>query len=276
MRLATIRDGERTQAVRIDGDHAVEIGAADVGEVLQRPDWQVWAAAQDGDHWTVDALDYAAVVPNPDKIVCVGLNYRSHILEMGRELPTYPTVFAKFRQTLTAPNDKILLPVVSDEVDWDAELAVVIGAQARHVSVDDEAAHIAGYSVLNDISVRDYQNRTLQWFQGKTFEGTTPVSPCLVTCDEVDGRSGTISCAVDDQTMQESDISDLLFGPNALVSYVSAIVTLEPGDIIATGTPAGVGMAREPKVSLRDGQTVVTRIAGLGEQRNVCRKEQIA
>lgn len=274
VKLATIRDGHRTLAVRIDGDEAVELGAGDVGEVLRRDDWRTWAAAQDGARRPVDGLDYAPLVTNPDKVVCVGLNYRNHILEMGRELPEHPTLFAKFRSALVGANDDILLPAVSEQVDWEAELAVVIGRRARHVPVEEAAAHIAGYSVLNDVSVRDFQNRTLQWLQGKTFEGTTPVGPWLVTLDEAPA-TGEITCEVGGEVMQRSDTADLLFDPPTLVSYISSITTLEPGDIIATGTPGGVGMARNPQRWLADGETVVTRIAGVGELRNVCRKERL-
>ena len=220
-------------------------------------------------------LDYAPVVPKPDKIICVGLNYRAHILEMGRELPEHPTLFAKFRRTLIGANDDIVLPAVSEQVDWEAELAVIVGAPARHVSVEQAAGCIAGYSVLNDVSVRDYQNRTLQWLQGKTFEATTPVGPWLVTADEAGGPSREITCEVDGEQMQKADTADLVFDPATLVSYISTIITLEPGDIIATGTPGGVGLARTPPRFLTDGSTVVTRIAGVGELRNRCRKERV-
>lgn len=275
MKLATIRDGDRTLAVRKEGDEVVELAAADVGEVLRREGWQSWAAEADGARRPVADLDFAPVVPNPDKIVCAGLNYRSHILEMGRELPEHPTLFAKYRGALIGANDEITLPAVSDQVDWEAELAVVIGARARHVSIDDAPRAIAGYAVLNDISVRDYQNRTLQWLQGKTFEGTTPVGPWLVTADESPGPDREISCEVDGELMQRSDTAELVFPPAALVAYLSSIVTLEPGDIIATGTTGGVGVARTPPRFLADGETVVTRIAGVGELRNVCRKERL-
>jgi acylpyruvate hydrolase len=275
VKLATIRDGDRTLAVRREGDEVVELAAADVGEVLRREGWQSWAAEADGARRPVADLDFAPVVPNPDKIVCAGLNYRSHILEMGRELPEHPTLFAKYRGALIGANDEITLPAVSDQVDWEAELAVVIGARARHVSIDDAPRAIAGYAVLNDISVRDYQNRTLQWLQGKTFEGTTPVGPWLVTADESPGPDREISCEVDGELMQRSDTAELVFPPAALVAYLSSIVTLEPGDIIATGTTGGVGVARTPPRFLADGETVVTRIAGVGELRNVCRKERL-
>jgi acylpyruvate hydrolase len=153
---------------------------------------------------------------------------------------------------------------------------VVVGARARHVSVEDAAGAIAGYTVLNDVSVRDYQNRTLQWLQGKTFEGTTPVGPWLVTADESPGPHRAISCEVDGELMQESDTAELVFPPAVLVAYISTILTLEPGDLIATGTTGGVGAARTPPRFLAEGEAVVTRIAGVGELRNVCRKERLA
>jgi len=275
MKLATIRDGGRTVAVRIDGDEAVALEAADVGGVLRRDDWRSWASSSGGSSRSVETLDYAPLVVRPDKIVCVGLNYRNHILEFGRELPDHPTLFAKFTSSLIGAGDEIVLPAVSDMVDWEAELAVVIGARARHVTESEATDAIAGYSVLNDVSVRDFQNRTLQWLQGKTFEHSTPVGPWLVTRDESPGPDREITCEVEGELMQKADTADLVFGPAALVSYISAILTLEPGDIIATGTPGGVGAARNPQRFLHDGETVVTRIAGIGELRNVCRKERL-
>jgi acylpyruvate hydrolase len=275
VKLATIRDGERTLAVRIDGDEAVELAAADVGEVLRRDGWRVWAAAADGPRRPVGGLDYAPVVPAPDKIVCVGLNYRSHIQETQRELPEHPTLFAKYRGALVGATDDIVLPAVSERVDWEAELAVVVGARARHVPPEQADEVIAGYAVLNDVSVRDYQRRTLQWLQGKTFESSTPFGPWLVTADESPGPAREITCEVDGELMQKADTADLLFGPAALVAYVSAIITLEPGDVISTGTPGGVGAARTPPRFLADGETVVTRVAGLGECRNRCRNERL-
>jgi acylpyruvate hydrolase len=275
VKLATIRDGVGTRAVRIDGDAAVVLDATDVGEVIRREGWAAWAAAATGPSRDVDGLEYAPLVVRPDKIVCVGLNYGSHIREMGRDLPEHPTLFAKYRSSLIGAHDDIVLPAVSDKVDWEAELAVVIGAPARHVSEADAVHAIAGYSVLNDVSVRDYQNRTLQWLQGKTFEHSTPLGPWLVTADESPGPAREITCEVDGELMQKADTSDLVFGPAALVSYISAILTLEPGDVIATGTPGGVGAARQPQRFLRDGEIVVTRIAGVGELRNACRQEHL-
>lgn len=274
MKLATVRVDGRTVAVRVDDDEAVELGVPDVGSLLRTPSWRL-VAGGDGHRHPVDALDYAPLVPSPDKVICVGLNYRNHILEMGRELPEHPTLFAKFRSSLIGANDEILLPAVSDQVDWEAELAVVIGERARHISEADAPGVIAGYAILNDVSVRDYQNRTLQWLQGKTFEHSTPLGPWLVTSDESSGPSRSISCEIDGEVMQQADTADLVFSPSTLVCYISRIVTLEPGDVISTGTPGGVGHARTPQRYLADGTTVVTRIEGLGECRNLCRKERL-
>jgi acylpyruvate hydrolase len=273
VRLATIRTGAGTAAVRITEGGAVETGARDVGELLRDPSWRAAAERASGATHDVDALDYATLVTNPEKIVCVGLNYRSHILEMGRELPEHPTLFAKYTSSLVGARDDIVLPRVSGQVDWECELAVIIGASVRHVSVDDAPNAIAGYSVLNDVSVRDYQNRTLQWLQGKTFESSTPLGPVLVTLDELPSDGLELTCDVDGEQMQEGITTDLVFSPAELVSYMSDIFTLEPGDVIATGTPSGVGHARTPPRYLQDGSVVVARIEGIGECRNLCRAE---
>jgi acylpyruvate hydrolase len=278
VRIATVRTTEGTAAVRIDPDAAVEVGAPDVGELLERERWAQTAAAADGARHALEALDYAPLVVRPEKIICVGLNYRHHILEMGRELPDYPTLFAKYTSALIGARDDIVIPAVSSQVDWEAELTIVIGASARHVSPEDAPGAIAGYTVLNDVSVRDYQNRTLQWLQGKTFESSTPVGPELVTRDDeaLRGDGFDIECEVDGELVQKANTADLVFGPAALVSYISDITTLRPGDIIATGTPGGVGHARKPPRYLEDGNVVVTRIEGVGELRNVCRPEHLA
>jgi acylpyruvate hydrolase len=271
VRLATIREGDSTAAVRVDGDRATAIGGVtDVGALLADPGWRARAESAGGATYDVAALDFAPLVPRPDKIVCVGLNYRSHILETGRAVPEYPTLFAKFRSSLIGAHDEIELRPAVQSLDWEAELAIVIGTSVRDADEAGAKAAIAGFAVLNDVTARDWQNRTLQWLQGKTFEHSTPVGPCLVTTDAFDGTTGAITCVVNGETMQESDVGDLVFGPTALVSYISTIVTLLPGDIIATGTPAGIGAARTPPRFLKAGDEVVTRIAGVGELRNTC------
>ena len=211
------------------------------------------------------------------KILCVGLNYREHILEMGRELPELPMLFAKFPAALVGAYDDVVLASVSSAMDWEAELAVIVGRAARHVGGDGAQAAVAGYSILNDITARDWQYRTPQWLQGKTFEASTPLGPFLVTPDDaaLAGRPGLgLACEVDGQQKQAASTGDLVFGPAALVSYISSILTPLPGDVIATGTPGGVGHARNPGEYVAEGSVLVTRIEGLGECRNACRAEK--
>ena len=273
MRLATIRTEYGTTAARLDGDVLVPLEAADVGELL---------AAGGGGRPREGAApvpaagaDFAPVVPRPGKIICVGLNYRAHILETGRELPEYPTLFAKFADTLTGARDDLVLPSVSEKVDWEVELGVIIGRPVYRASVDEAEAGIAGYTVVNDVSMRDWQRRTLQWLQGKMFERSTPAGPYLVTADEVGTAPDLeVRCEVDDVVMQQSRTSDLLFGAAEIVAYASQAVTLRPGDLIATGTPGGVGNARKPPVYLRPGNVLRTWIEGLGECVNRCVAEK--
>jgi acylpyruvate hydrolase len=271
MKLATIRVPGGTAAVRVEADAAVELGAVDVGAVLERPDWRTWAAAAEGPEHPLGSLDYAPLVPRPPKIICVGLNYRTHILESGRELPEHPVLFPKYALALIGARDDIRLPVrESSSVDWEAELALVIGRRGRRVPAADALAYIGGYAILNDVSVRDWQRHTHQWMPGKSFEATTPLGPWLVTTDEPQEGPRMMRCEVDGELMQEADTADLVFGPAELVAYISRIISLEPGDVIATGTPGGVGAARKPPRFLSKGQTVVTAIDGLGECRNRC------
>ncbi|MFY0408723.1 fumarylacetoacetate hydrolase family protein [Solicola sp. PLA-1-18] len=267
MRLVTLRTADGHRAGRLDGDVVTEIDATDVGALLARDDWRAVAEAATGREHAYADVDLAPVVPAPGKIICVGLNYRTHILEMGRDLPEYPTLFAKFTDTLTGPYDDVVLPPEDDTVDWEAELTVVVGQACRRVDEAGAAAAIAGYTVANDVSMRTWQNRTKEWLQGKAWEASTPIGPALVTTDEWE-PGPAIWTAVDGERTQESVTSDLVHGPLALVSYVSTLVTLRPGDLILTGTPGGVGHARKPPRYLADGQTMETGVDGLGELRN--------
>jgi acylpyruvate hydrolase len=278
VRLATIRTAAGHRAVRIDPGpegtgQAVETGDADVRALLERPDWAAHAAAAAGPVHAVDGLDYAPLVPAPEKILCVGQNYRDHIAEMGNEPPAFPTVFAKFAPSLVGAHDDVVLPAVSDKVDYEAELAVVIGTPVRHATAEQAEAAIAGYTVLNDVSARDWQFRTSQFLQGKTFERSTPLGPCLVTPDELPEGGWRIGTVIDGETRQDSTTAELVFGVVDLVRYLSTILTLNPGDVIATGTPGGVGHGRKPPRYLTDGAVMVTSIEGVGECRNVCRAE---
>jgi acylpyruvate hydrolase len=267
MRLATIRTASGTSTVRIEGDVAIECGIADLGALLASGDWRAEAGAADGPRHRLTDLSYAPVVPRPGKIICVGLNYRSHITEMGRDLPEYPTLFAKYPEALIGAFDTLTLPSESDQVDWEVELAVIVGRRVRHADAAAAAQAIAGYSIINDVTLRDWQYRTTEWLQGKTFEATTPFGPHLVTPDEI-APDAKISCLIDGEVMQDSTIADLLFGPADLVAYISTILTLQPGDVIATGTMGGVGHARNPPRYLQNGQTLAARIEGIGETVN--------
>lgn len=277
MRLVTMRMDGSTVAGRLEGDQVVQLEAPDVGALLASGDgWQALASADGPRHTSAD-VDLAPVVPHPSQIFCLGLNYADHIAEMGHEQPRFPTLFAKFPSALTGPRDPLVLPSVSSQVDWEVELAIVVGRRARRVDERDALDAIAGYSVLNDVSMRDWQGRTTQFLQGKTFEGCTPVGPALVTADELPGASASalgVRCEVDGVVMQESSTSNLIFGAAACISYISQFTTLQPGDLIATGTPGGVGAGRRPQVFLRPGQTLRTVIEGVGELVNACVEEQ--
>lgn len=271
MRLATLRTSNGTAAARQDdGKYTVIPGYSDVGELLADPEWKTIAAAATGAPQfdaTAEDADLASVVPKPGKIICVGLNYRKHIQEMGRDLPEYPTLFSKYAETLIGPNDDIELPAQDDAIDWEGELAVIIGKSGRHIAEDEAAGHIAGYSICNDVSMRTWQFRTKEWLQGKNWENSTPLGPVLVTTDEWT-PGGIISTRVDNELMQEASTGDLVHGPEFLVSYISTMITLNPGDVIITGTPGGVGHARQPQRYLSHGQILETSIEGIGTLRN--------
>jgi len=273
MRLATIRLDGATRAVRLEGDQLIDLGYDDLGQVLAQSSWQQLAAKTPAGARTypVAGVDFAPVVPNPSKVLCVGLNYRSHIEEMGRDLPEYPVLFAKFADTLAGANDDIVIPAETDEFDWECELAVVIGTDVRRATEEQAAAAIAGFSALNDYTCRDWQYRTREWLQGKMWEATTPVGPYLVTPDEIPGGVHPHLAArltVDSVMKQEADTSDLLFDPVHLVQYISTIITLRAGDIIATGTNGGVGHARNPKEFLYGGETVQITMEQIGTVTN--------
>lgn len=271
MRLTTVRTAAGTSAGRVEGDSVVLLPFADVNDLLDRPDWAEQASAA-GDAIALDHTALAPVVPRPPKIICLGLNYMRHIREMGREPPAHPTIFAKYTSALIGPRDEICMPAVSERMDWEVELGVVVGAPARNVAAVDALRHVAGYTVVNDISARDWQNRTTQFLQGKTFERTTPVGPFLVTADELPpGAAGLeVRCEVDGTVMQRDTTDELIFGVADTIAYLSQIFTLQPGDLIAMGTPDGVGAGRTPPVWLQPGQTVRTSIDAIGELINVC------
>jgi acylpyruvate hydrolase len=274
MRLATLATDEGPCAAVIGGDReAVLVGGyADVGELLRAGGLDAArAASRDGVAIRLDAERLLRPVLQPGAIVCVGLNYRSHILEMGRELPTDPTLFAKLPRALTDPYADVELPAASEQVDYEGELAVVIGTGGRNVAREDAWAHVAGLTILNDVTARDFQRRTLQWFAGKTFQASTPMGPWVVTPDELGQLADReLRVTVNGEERQRSVLGDLVFDVPALVADLSTIVELCPGDVIATGTPGGVG-APEGKF-LQPGDVVAVQIDGLGEIRNTFRR----
>lgn len=272
MRVATVRRNGTTTAVRVDDTCAVVLPYKSVHELLAvGADWQRIAQGCDGEKLDRASLDFAPLIPCPEKTICVGLNYRAHAIEAGQKIPEFPVLFAKYSRSLIGANDPIVIPATSNKVDWEVELGIVIGSEVRDIGVGEAMAAIAGYTIFNDISMRDWQFRTTQYLQGKTFEASTPVGPYLVTPDELgDPENLDLNCDVDGATMQSSNTRDLIFKVAAIVSYISSIITLAPGDLIATGTPSGVGVARKPPIFLKVGSQIRCAVVGLGEQRNLC------
>ncbi len=213
----------------------------------------------------LDRVTLMPPIPDPDKIVCIGLNYRSHAEEFDLELPKAPTIFAKYRNALIADGQTVALPGSSEKVDYEAEIAFVIGRRARDVEADAALEHVAGYTLLNDLSARDLQFLTPQWMPGKVFDGSAPCGPFLVTPDEAGPHDSIgISMILNGKEMQNSHSGDLIFSVPELVSRLSKWMTLEPGDIVSTGTPSGVGSARKPRVWLADGDSLEVASPQLG------------
>ena len=204
------------------------------------------------------------VVPDPAKVFCVGLNYRSHVDETARDLPTYPVLFPKWASALLGADDPLDLPPESGQVDWEGELAVVIGRPGRRIAEEHALDHVAGYTVANDVTMRDYQYRTHQWLQGKAWDRSTPVGPVLATPDEVDLAGAGIRTTLNGELVQSSDLGKLIFPVPTLIATISTFVALRPGDLILTGTPSGVGYRRSPQRFLAPGDTVVVEIDGIG------------
>lgn len=271
MRLATLRTGSGTRAAVLDEERTWLLPHLTVGEALAAGVHRGQSAEDREPGPPRDEADYAQLLPYASKIVCVGHNYEQHILEMGHGLPEHPTLFSKFASAFVGAYDDVCLDSAAQGWDWEAELAVVIGSPVRHADETQAREAIAGFTVANDVSARDWQRRTGQWLAGKSWDATTPLGPVLVTPDEVAGAADLlVTCSVDGVEKQRASTSDLLFGPEELVAYVSTFTRLEPGDVLLTGTPAGVGAARTPPEQLRPGQLLETTIEGVGTCRNAC------
>lgn len=270
MRLATLRTESGTRAARIVDKHRAVLidDFSDIGALLQQPNWRD-IAAENGPGIDFAPTDLAPVIPRPGKIICVGLNYAKHIEEMGHDKPDVPTLFIKFPEALIGPYDDAEVPSFNAEtLDFEGELAVVIGKTARHVREAEAAGYIAGYSVINDYTQRHFQKRTQQWHQGKSLEKTAGFGPWLDT----EWQPGpAITTTLNGERMQHAPTDDLVFTPAKLVEFISHLYPLEPGDVIATGTPDGVGHARDPQRYLADGDVVRVEIEGLGAIENTTR-----
>lgn len=209
------------------------------------------------------------VIPNPGKLICVGLNYKSHVAETKRADSEHPSLFLRFNDSLAAHGDEVQRPAFSDRLDWEGELAFVIGQGGRHIPKENAFEHIAGYACFNDVSVRDWQKHTHQFTPGKNFPGTGPFGPYMATPDEVpDVTKLQLETRVNGQVMQHASVGDLIFDIPTIVAYISRFTPLSPGDVIATGTPGGVGDRREPPLYMKEGDVVEVEITGLGILRN--------
>ena len=262
LRLVTYSDGSVHSGVVVGSD-VVKAGEGGVGDLLRSG--SLPTAPPSGDAVPVDSVQLLPPVADPGKIVCLGLNYRSHAEEAGLEAPVVPTFFAKWANALAAPGADVPLPSWSSKVDYEAEVAFVIGRRCRDVPEADALSVVAGYTLLNDLSARDYQFKTPQWGPGKVFDGSAPCGPFLVTPDEAGPPDAIeVSLTLNGEVMQSASTADLIHPIPSVVAYLSQLMTLEPGDIVSTGTPAGVGSVRVPRVWLKPGDEVVVLSPQLG------------
>jgi 2-keto-4-pentenoate hydratase/2-oxohepta-3-ene-1,7-dioic acid hydratase in catechol pathway len=263
MRLVSFERGGAVYAGVLGSSGVVEAGEGGVSEVLRRGGLP--AEPPVGDPIPLDSVRLLPPVITPSKIICLGLNYRSHAEEAGLEAPSVPTFFAKWPNALAAAGADVPLPAYSQKVDYEAEVAFVIGRRCRDVPEADALDVVAGYTLLNDLSARDYQFKTPQWGPGKVFDGSAPCGPALVTPDEAGPPDAIeISLTLNGEQMQSASTADLIHSIPAVVAYLSQLMTLEPGDLISTGTPAGVGSVRQPRVWLKPGDEVVVESPQLG------------
>ena len=275
MRLASIlRDGEIVAAL-LDGDRLLplaEKGApASVKTIIARPDADQWVAAQKAAAKLADWLPLAGAmlappVPNPGKFICLGLNYRDHATEGGHPIPDYPALFMRTATSITGHGQPLVRPQASDRFDYEAELMVIIGKTCRHANLDNALDAVFGYGVFNDGSLRDYQRKSTQWTAGKNFDASGAFGPAIVSKDELPaGAHGLrIACRVNGETLQDGNTADMIFPVAQAITMLSEFMTLEPGDLIAMGTPAGVGFARKPPVWLKAGDCCEIEIEGIG------------
>ena len=278
MKLVTYGESGRERIGAVAGDEIVDLRSADdalpgtVLGVLEADALESVSRAVDsgtGARTPLDGARLASPIPRPPKIVCVGLNYLDHATEQNVPLPEHPLLFSKATSSVVGPCDDVVLPSESEQVDYEVELAVVIGRTATAVSESDAYDYIAGYTVANDVSARDIQFRQQQWHQGKSYDTFCPMGPWLVTKDEIpDPNSLAVKLTLNGEVLQDSNTDNLIFNVPTLVSRISSAMTLHPGDVISTGTPAGVGVFRDPKILLKAGDYMETWVEGIGTLKN--------
>ncbi|MEL6233363.1 MAG: fumarylacetoacetate hydrolase family protein [Pseudomonadota bacterium] len=283
MRISSYLRPDGTASYGIaDGDRVMDVGDAFRGrfaDLRAALAAGALAEAETAAKGASTAFDLSAVtllspIPNPDKIICIGLNYMSHIIETGRDKPAYPSIFTRYPGSVVGHEVPLIAPKASERFDFEGELAVVIGTPGRHIAAADAMAHVAGYSCFNDGSIRDFQRHTSQFWAGKNFEESGSMGPWLVTADALaDLAAQTMETRLNGEVMQSTAISDLAFGIPELIAYLSTVTTLLPGDIIATGTPSGVGLFREPPVFMKPGDVVEVEISGIGTLSNPIKAE---
>ena len=268
MRYASFRRNGRDGVGLVEGDTVVPLEGIERISSAVGTDALASARRRDDQAVSLEEVALLPASPAPNRILCVGLNYKGHILETGRELPTYPVLFAKFASNLVGARDDIRLPAESSQVDYEGELALVIGRGGRRIAEEDALAHVLGFTVSNDVTMRDFQYKTHQWIQGKAWDDSTPVGPFIVTPDEVDLDGARLRTTVNGQVVQDDSVGDLLFTVPTLIAQISTFTRLEPGDLILTGTPGGVGYRRDPQLFLGAGDVAGVEIDGIGSITN--------
>jgi 2-keto-4-pentenoate hydratase/2-oxohepta-3-ene-1,7-dioic acid hydratase in catechol pathway len=287
MRLVTYDlDGVFRAGIAIEGRVVDALTAAQAAGLPNDVDWtsnrQIIQAGSDqhtkleaaarklpvSDALKIEEARLGPPIPDPDKIICLGLNYRSHAQEAGLKVPEVPILFGKYRNALTGPASPIILPKLSREIDYEGELAVVIGRAGRDIAAAEALNYVAGYMVINDVSARDLQMRTGQWLSGKTLDTFAPCGPALVVGEIDDPQALRIVTRVNGRTLQDGQTADMIFPVSVTIAYISQLLTLQPGDILATGTPEGVGFKRNPPIFLQHEDIVEVEIDGLGTLKN--------
>jgi 2-keto-4-pentenoate hydratase/2-oxohepta-3-ene-1,7-dioic acid hydratase in catechol pathway len=288
MKFTSYRNGAEARLAVVDGDHLIDLNRLDAGipadaraALLAGVDLvaagrRALESVAPGDRQPLAGVELAPVVPAPGKTVCLGLNYYDHAAESGRDKPVYPWFFLRADTSLLAHGEASPRPRVSEKFDYEAELAVVIGKRARHVKREDALDYVFGYACFNDISVRDYQKKTPQWTIGKNFDRTGAFGPVLVSADELPpgGAGLRIQSRLNGQVMQDANTKDMIWDVAETIALLTECLTLEPGDVIAMGTPAGVGQSRTPPVWMKAGDTIEVEIEGLGLLVNRIEDEQ--